>query len=165
MNEFQIVSANAQLLSQYVDYGEFLKQMRKPTIVLTCIGMALAALIAAPFAANQWITVIERNHAYERELNTERAEKAQAEAQARAAEEQAEAGIKEAFENSEADEFANDPEGFRKHNPNITRDEFRETYDRAKARWLARSPELAGRDFDNSRPSYEELYGPAQAQH
>lgn len=135
--------------------------MRKPTIALTCIGLALAALIAAPFAANQWITVIERNHAYERELNAEKAERAKAQAAA----EQADAGLIEAFHNSEADEFADDPYGFRKQNPNITRDEFREIYDRAKARWLARFPQYAGDAFDNSRPSYEELYGVTQSQH
>jgi hypothetical protein len=130
--------------------------MTKPIIALTCIGMALTALVAAPFAANQWLTVVERNHAYERQLSNEKA-------QAQAQEEEVDNGLREAVNNSFADEFAKDPEEFRKHHLNMTRDEFQEMYDWAKARYLAKNP---GWDvfFDRSHPSFEELYGSPQSQ-
>jgi hypothetical protein len=124
--------------------------MKKSVIILTALGLVLASAAATPFVVSQWITVIERNHAYQRELETE----------AR----QERAAIAQAIENTlnaEADEFDNDAEEFRKHYPQMTEENFDLIYDRAKERDKARNQghPIPYNFFDTLHPNYALLYG------
>lgn len=130
--------------------------MKKPVIILSALGLVVASLVATPFVVSQWITVTERNHAYQRELEAEAAQKLAAFTKA----------VEDKF-NAEADEFDKDPRAYRKHHPQVAQKYFDFIYDLAWERAKARGEILSNRDsnadpdyyFVESHPHYAELYG------
>ena len=129
--------------------------MKKTSIILISVGLAAATLGSAPFVVNQWITVTERVHAYQRELNDERAEAEVQEQRTQAEKKKVAEDLADYVEQQAADEYLASPKKYIEHHQ-ITPgsgawDQIREW---AKKRYQTKNI-FASESFENRYPNVD----------